>query len=490
MKTARFSFLFIALSMFLFPLLSYAAEYSDATFNYKYTKSTKRARVVGPKKRTSKSYTVPSKITVDGDSYSVVIIGAYAFSDCDKMTTVTLPSSIETIEEGAFSNCTALQSVKIPSKVTSLPPICFSFCLDLHTVSLPSGLTTIGRGAFEYCSSLYTINIPSGLTSVGDYAFYAAKLPLMTTLPASLKTIGKEAFCNTEVEWFILPGEVDEIKEQAFADNHKLHALDMPRKVGTLGDRVFFGCVNLENVTMPETIGRMGMGMFERNDSLRYVTVSPSLTNIPERTFFECYLLENVALPSSIKSIGKDAFGECFELKNIILPSNLTTIETSAFEASGLESITIPASVTTIAANAFANCRSLTDVYSLATLPPMLATGGFSQATYDEALLHVADEALPRYRGDAEWSKFKSLLIPTGIESIDADKYSDLRFSVENGTLRLSLPEGLTLRIYDLAGRLVNETENAGDVAVTLTPGVYVVEYGSIREKIAIGRAQ
>ena len=53
-------------------------------------------------KTTKKSVTVASKVVVDGVSYKVTAIGAKAFANATKATTVTLPASIKTIGAQAF----------------------------------------------------------------------------------------------------------------------------------------------------------------------------------------------------------------------------------------------------------------------------------------------------------------------------------------------------------------------------------------------------
>lgn len=85
---------------------------------------------------------IPSEVTIlasvkdGGRTYPVTHIGELAFEDCGTIVSVTMPSSVTTIEMRAFNECTSLTSVTIPSSVT-----------------------TIGQGAFEGCSSAtITIN--------------------------------------------------------------------------------------------------------------------------------------------------------------------------------------------------------------------------------------------------------------------------------------------------------------------------------------------
>ena len=56
----------------------------------------------------SGSYTIPDSVTE---------IGAYAFSGCSKLTSVTIGSGVDTIIYGAFENCTSLKTVRFRGNV-------------------------------------------------------------------------------------------------------------------------------------------------------------------------------------------------------------------------------------------------------------------------------------------------------------------------------------------------------------------------------------
>lgn len=73
------------------------------------------------------------------------------FSDCDNLTSVTLPGSIVSIGQYAFSDCESLAHVTISD-----------------------GVTSIGSNAFAHCDALTEITLPDSLTSLGDEAFAGA----------------------------------------------------------------------------------------------------------------------------------------------------------------------------------------------------------------------------------------------------------------------------------------------------------------------------
>jgi len=54
---------------------------------------------------------IPSTVIIDGLEYEVTGIAREAFSECDKLTSVTIPATVTEIEEGSFTQCHALSDV-------------------------------------------------------------------------------------------------------------------------------------------------------------------------------------------------------------------------------------------------------------------------------------------------------------------------------------------------------------------------------------------
>ncbi len=61
----------------------------------------------------SKSIAIPSKVTVDRVSYTVTTIGSYAFYRADKVTKITVPRSVKTIQKNAFKGAKKLKTLKL-----------------------------------------------------------------------------------------------------------------------------------------------------------------------------------------------------------------------------------------------------------------------------------------------------------------------------------------------------------------------------------------
>ena len=83
--------------------------------NVKADNGAKVSTVKALPKTTKKSVTVASKVVVDGVSYKVTAIGAKAFANATKATTVTLPASIKTIGAQAFTGAKSVKTIVIKS---------------------------------------------------------------------------------------------------------------------------------------------------------------------------------------------------------------------------------------------------------------------------------------------------------------------------------------------------------------------------------------
>ena len=64
-------------------------------------------------------------------------IGNYAFEGCTGLTAVTIPNSVNTIEEDAFNGCSLLSVAVVPARLLSLRENCFGDCPQLRTDFIP-----------------------------------------------------------------------------------------------------------------------------------------------------------------------------------------------------------------------------------------------------------------------------------------------------------------------------------------------------------------
>ena len=101
---------------------------------------------------------IPSSITNDGNTYSVIGIDPYSFFNCTMLTSVTIPSSVSVIGEGAFYYCSELAKVNIPENIEELLNGTFYYCLKLENMPLPKNLESIGGYCFYGCQKFTNVD--------------------------------------------------------------------------------------------------------------------------------------------------------------------------------------------------------------------------------------------------------------------------------------------------------------------------------------------
>ena len=89
---------------------------------------------------------------------TIRFIGVNVFNGCSSLKTVTLPP-INTITDGLFENCTSLRTIYIPHTVKIIGYLAFNRCYKLASISVYSTLSTIQNMAFADCISLRIIEV-------------------------------------------------------------------------------------------------------------------------------------------------------------------------------------------------------------------------------------------------------------------------------------------------------------------------------------------
>ena len=62
-------------------------------------------------------------------------IGAYAFCDCNSLSSIDIPDSVTEIADGAFQRCIHLSTINIPKSIEWIGENVFDYCKKLSSVS-------------------------------------------------------------------------------------------------------------------------------------------------------------------------------------------------------------------------------------------------------------------------------------------------------------------------------------------------------------------
>lgn len=214
-------------------------------------------------------------------------------------------------------------------------------CLpNLRAISLPNTLERINEGGFWYSSNLISVSIPPGVTYIGDDAFRETGIQSIV-IPASVTFLGDQAFkdCKnlTSVEIsgnnLLIGGDtfhgcenlknviinegVKEIQNNAFRNLKLLETVKLPDSLLYIYDNAFSGCSNLKSVVIPKGVKIISKYAFS-GSGVTEVTISKTdepLT-IREGAFSDCENLVTVNFEegASIKFSQYSQFSDCPKL--------------------------------------------------------------------------------------------------------------------------------------------------------------------------------
>lgn len=122
----------------------------------------------------------------------------------------------------------------------------------------------------------------------------------------------------------------------------------------------YIDCIYLRKIILPENVVEIGNRAFAYAINLEYINFPTSLRRIGESAFAECirFKVDPVVFPEGMEKISTFLFLDCEELTGeIVLPSTIKTIGTGAFFQSKITSINLPEGLTTIGDAAFYACR-------------------------------------------------------------------------------------------------------------------------------------
>ncbi len=458
------------------------------------------------------SVVIPESVTsIGGDSFletpflenllssgsGLAIVNNMLFAADKSITTANIPSGVVKIE-AAFVNCEHLSSVVIPDSVQTIGDFAFRGCRNLNSINIPDGLTSIGDYAFYECRSLEDIYIPLSVENIGFYAFRGC-LNLTIRCEASSKPDGwYEDWnpTNRPVEWgaprtytltlddnisVVSPSGLDlsripentelllkiDIKEscEAFESlndnttplnvegfNYKLEAGEIfVEKEFTMDKSYNLSVKYSETLKIPPVSQYEAITDGVKLNSGTYsgdILIPNFVTSIEDSAFDDCSSLSSVVIPDSVTSIGEGVFLGCSSLSSVVIPESVTSIGGSSFletpflenllsSGSGLaivnnilfyadKSLTtadIPSGVVKIEA-AFVSCEHLSSVVipdSVQTIGDYAFRGcrNLNSINIPDGLTSIGDQAF------YECVLLNNINIPDGLTSIGDQAFYD-----------------------------------------------------------------
>ncbi len=411
--------------------------------------STQEYYLVGYVGEETEITTLPASI--NGNNYSIY---QYAFFNINEsrnttyLTSITIPSSVESIGDKAFYTCCKLTEV-----------------YNLSTLTIEAGSEDNGYVGF-YAKNVYTANSgASKLTTTDDgfivyaddsaqeyylidYVGEATEITLPTKINGNNYIINYFAFKNCHnLTSITIPNSVTGIGDYAFYDCSRLTSITIPDSVASIGESVFFGCSRLQEMTLP------------------FVGSSATATSASEGTLFG-YIFGTSSYSGGAAT--KQNYGS--SSTTYYIPTRLKKVTVTGgkilygafYNCSDLTSVTIPDSVTSIGNYAFESCYKLIEVCNLSTLSieagstdngyvgayaknVYTANSGASKlTTTDDGFIVYADDSTQEYYLVGYVGKETEITLPTSINGNNYNIYQYAFYNCSGLTGALVIPNSVT----------------------------------------------
>lgn len=314
---------------------------------------------------TAGDITIPETVTYNGKTYTVTELAGSMFEDCGDLTSVTLPSTITSVDGNAFRNCPNLQYVKsyvdiYDDKTLIAAPV------GATEFEMEMGYNSIHRNAFKFTENLTKLTLPRSLTEIGEKAFSGCKA--LTEMYVYCKTVPStasnafEGISKSAITVHVYESALNSFRE-SWGEEFTYVTMPDPQQIsltvnveewGTLRSLIEEKAAE-QNSTIYDVVGITVTGNVCYEDLQLLSEMCTELYSLTSINLGEANLQDNC--------IYWDMFYDRDRLTSIVLPETLERIESSAFnDCDGLTSIDIPASVTYIGHYAFRSCRNLATV--------------------------------------------------------------------------------------------------------------------------------
>ena len=239
--------------------------------------------------------TIPTEITEIPDS---------CFEGCTSLTKITKKEAgdsnqneetqpdtlkgIEAIGKRAFYECKALSSIALETtEIIVLNELSFYNCISLKKITLPATVEKIDDDAFNNCQILTTVNGFKNVKEVGKKVFYSCKLLDNIELNPEINKEEKQDENGN-------PKTTIKIPENLFNGCEKLSSITIPDGVTTLGSYIFANCKALTELNIPEGIETVSSNLCNGCSALTSLTLPSTLTKIDSSAIKGCNGLSKI----------------------------------------------------------------------------------------------------------------------------------------------------------------------------------------------------
>lgn len=320
-----------------------------------------------------------------------------------------------------------LKSISLPSTLMTIDNYAFQGCRNLSILNIPSLLTSIGDGAFLECSGLNDFKIPASVTSIGNAAFrsFTGSITVDDNNP-NYSSIDGVLFNKAQTQLiqcpvsktgdYTIPSSVTTIGNLAFYGCSDLTTISIPSSVTTIGPYAFIYCTGLSSVLVPSSVTSIGQRAFGGVKGLieveasnpKYSALDGVLFNKSQTELIQCPVSRagTYTIPSTVITVKSEAFHSCVNISSLIIPASVKNIETFAFNCVGLSSVY---------------------VYNVPPVDLNASPSTFAEVNNVNCTLYIPYGTRALYEAANQWKAFKNMVEMPGLYI--SDKTIDIPMS-------------------------------------------------------------
>lgn len=237
----------------------------------------------------------------------VRIIGKHAFFCCDRFEKITLPQSLEKMENNPFSGCSKLSIVNNSQAYFIQDDVIYNRFktavvgtlnkIQSKRLKLLDGIKSINRNSFWNCKGIETIVFPESLEDIGYNPFVECSNIRFESKSSHFKVIDGVLYNEDCSKIICYP---------AWKANG---TVNIPDSVISLERGAFSGCKNMTGIEL-HNVNIINKSCFTNCTALEYVYCSDLITYIGEWAFAYCKNLQCVSVNKET-IMDNNAFSNC-----------------------------------------------------------------------------------------------------------------------------------------------------------------------------------
>ena len=227
--------LFVSLMALLSAITVYAEDVTIDGINYRLNGEMQTARVMPSSDYSyAGAVNIPPSVTWGGVTYRVNCIGSDAFNNCQNLTAITLPNTIDSILTWAF-RLTPIESLVVPANTIYIGTEIVAHCPNLKSLKVADG-----NPVYDSRDNCNAIIITRNNTLIVSCC--------TTVIPNTVTDIGDVAFNGYQGTELVIPEGVERIYYGAFCYSESLTKITLPSTLVYIGNNALAGCTSLRKV--------------------------------------------------------------------------------------------------------------------------------------------------------------------------------------------------------------------------------------------------